>query len=410
MYARTYASELDGQMLNKLSAAAFRNLKTPGRYGDGGGLWLQVQPSRRAGAVTRSWLFRFATPDGKGHWMGLGSADDVSLAEAREKARNARREIAEGGNPLKERRKAKEAAIVRPFRDVAELYIAAHEPTWKSPVHRKQWSSTLDAYVFPIIGDMAVSTIETADVLRVLEPIWHEKPETAARLRGRVETVLSFAASKGWREDANPARWRGHLSNLLPARAKVKRAEHHAAEPWATIAAFMSALRDQPGGAALALQFTILSAARTGEAIGARWDEIDLEARAWTVPGDRMKAGRAHRVALSEAACAILCRVRVPGEDFVLPGGKPGRPLSNMAMLALLARMGRDDPTVHGFRSTFRDWAAEGTHHPAELAEAALAHVVKDKVVAAYQRGDLFEKRRVLMDDWAAHCGVLQKT
>ena len=391
-------------MLHKLTAAGLRAMKEPGRYGDGGGLWLQVAKGRAPGAVNRSWLFRYSTPDKKGHWLGLGSVADVTLAEARDKARDCRRALLDGRDPLAERRQVKEAAIVRPFRDVAALYIAAHEAGWKNPVHRKQWASTLDAYVFPVMGDKAVGGIETADVLKAVEPIWHDKPETATRVRGRIESVLDFATAKGWRKGDNPARWRGHMANLLPARSAISRKAHHAAEPWATIAPFMAALREQGGTAARTMEFTILTAARTGEAIGATWDEIDFEARSWSVPAQRMKAGVPHRVALSDAAVAILARLKPLGGVYVFPGGKSDKPLSNMAMLAVLKRMGRDDLTVHGFRSTFRDWAAEATHHPAELAEAALAHTVKDKVVAAYQRGDLFDKRRVLMADWAKHC------
>ena len=397
-------------MMNKLTAAGMRSLKQPGRYGDGGGLWLQLRAGTPPGRQNRSWLFRFATPDGKEHWMGLGTADDVSLAEAREKARDCRRQLQDGHNPLADRRQSLEAAIARPFREVAALYIAAHEAGWKNPVHRKQWSSTLDAYVFPMFGDIAVAAVDTADVMKSLEPIWHKKPETATRIRGRIESVLDFAAANGWRSGENPARWKGHMKNLLPARSKINRATHHAAEPWATVAGFVSSLRGQGGTAALALEFTILSAARTGEAIGSRWSEFDLEARSWTVPAERMKAGVRHRVALSDAAVDVLARAKLLKGEYVFPGGKPEKPLSNMAMLALLKRMGRDDLTVHGFRSTFRDWVAEGTHHPAELAEAALAHTVRDKVLAAYQRGDLFEKRRTLMADWAAHCGENNNT
>lgn len=359
--------------------------------------------------MNRSWLFRYATPDKKGHWLGLGSALDVTLAEARDKARDCRRAILDGRDPLAERCQVKETSIARPFRDVAALYIAAHEAEWKNPVHRKQWGSTLDAYVFPAMGDKAVATIDTSDVLKALEPIWHDKPETATRVRGRIESVLDFAAAKGWRAGENPARWKGHLRNLLPARAVLSRKVHHAAEPWATVAGFVASLREQGGTAARALEFTILTTARTGEAIGATWGEIDLKAKAWTIPAERMKAGVSHRVALSDPAVAILALLKPLGGDYVFPGGKVDKPLSNMAMLALLGRMGRSDLTVHGFRSTFRDWVAEGTSHPAELADAALAHTVRDKVVAAYQRGDLFEKRRALMADWANHCGAPQK-
>ena len=294
-------------MINKLSAAAVRGLKQPGRYGDGAGLWLQVRAGQAAGTINRSWLFRFTTADGKGHWMGLGSATDFTLAEARDKARACRREILAGRNPITDRRQVKDAAVARPFRDIAALYMAAHEAAWRNPVHRKQWTSTLDAYVYPVMGDKAVAAIDTADVLRALEPIWHEKPETATRIRGRIESVLDFAGAKGWRDGANPARWKGHLKNLLPARAKISRATHHAAEPWATVAGFMADLRQQGGTAARALEFTILTAARTGEVIGATWDEIDLEAKAWTVGPE------AHESRRATPRCAVGRRRRDPG-------------------------------------------------------------------------------------------------
>jgi integrase len=242
--------------------------------------------------------------------------------------------------------------------------------------------------------------------MRVLEQLWREKTETASRLRGRIERVLDFATARGWRQGENPARWRGHLDHLLPARAKVQRVEHHAALPWAQMGAFMAALRDEAGVAVRALEFTILTAARTGEVIGARWGEIDLDPAIWTVPAKRMKGGREHRVPLSDAAMDVLTGLRPAGETcgaWVFPGGKPDKPLSNMAMAAVLKRIGRDELTVHGFRSTFRQWAAEATAYPREVAEAALAHINADKVEAAYQRGDLFEKRRRLMADWAAY-------
>ena len=289
------------------------------------------------------------------------------------------------------------------------MYIAAHEPTWRNKQHRYQWRQTLDSYVYPIMGDMPVASVETGEVLRAIEPLWTSKPETAARVRGRIETILDYAKARGWRSGDNPARWRGHVSNLLPKRAKVKAVAHHAALPWKDVGSFLGLVRAEGGTAALALQYTILTAARTTEAIEARWSEVDLNAGVWTVPPERMKAGREHRVPLVPAAAAVLTAMlpsRPADEDgYVFPGGNKGAPLSNMAMTALLRRMGRGDITVHGFRSTFRDWCGEATHHPREIAEAALAHTVKNKTETAYQRGDLLDKRRVLMADWAAHCG-----
>ncbi len=296
-----------------------------------------------------------------------------------------------------------------------------HRASWKNPVHARQWPATLESYVYPVLGALPVQAVDAGLVMQVLEPIWAAKPETASRVRGRIESILDYAAARGWRESENPARWRGHFDKLLPAPSKAKRAvrqttgpeEHHAALPYAEIAAFLAELRRQPGMAARALEFLILTAARTGEVIGARWEEFDLTAKVWTIPADRMKAGKEHRVPLSDAALAIVAELAKErrgdpgseaGKGFVFAGGVAGRPLSNMAMLVLLRRMKRDDLTVHGFRSTFRDWAAERTGFPAEVAEMALAHTVADAVERAYRRGDLFEKRRQLMDAWAMFC------
>ena len=278
-----------------------------------------------------------------------------------------------------------------------------HEDSWRNEKHRWQWRQTLEV-ACEEIGKIPVAAIATGDVMRVLEPIWREKTETAARLRGRIESVLDFAGARGWRDGENPARWRGHLAKLLPAPGKVAKVEHHSALPWPEIGSFMAELRLQDGAAARALEFTILTAARTGETIGAIWSEIDIAAAQWTVPAARMKAGREHRVPLSGAALAVLADVASPRDAWIFPGGRPGKPLSNMSMLMLSRRMGRPKLTVHGFRSTFRDWCAESTDYPREVAEQALAHVLGDKVEAAYRRGDLLGKRRQLMEDWAAFC------
>ncbi len=392
----------------KLTALKVRSLTKPGVYGDGGCLFLQVRSPTR-----RSWILRF-TLHGRERGMGLGPADIVTLAEAREAALAARRLIFEGTDPIEKRRLDRLAMRPRKgetFQEVAKLYVDAHAAGWRNEKHCAQWLSTLKTYAYPVIGAKNVNEVDTAAVLRVLEPVWREKTETASRLRGRIEAVLDYAKSRGWRDGDNPARWRGHLSNLLPARARVAKVKHFAALPWIEMGSFMARLRGQDGVGALAMQFTILTAARTSEAIEARWSELDTAKATWIVPAERMKSGREHRVPLSDAALAILrqageLRADPSSGAFVFPGRGDDRPLSNMALLALLSRMDREDLTTHGFRSTFRDWAAEATEHPRELAEAALAHVLRDKVEAAYRRGDLFAKRAALMQDWADWCAL----
>ena len=391
---------------NRLTALRVSKLKTPGRYGDGGGLWLQIGP--KGG---KSWLFRY-TRFGRARAMGLGPVDVLSLADARLKALACRRLLLDGVDPIDarkaERGRAKaEAARVVTFKEAAEAYIDAHKAGWKNPVHKKQWPSTMEAYVYPVFGKLPVGEIDTPLVLKALEPIWTEKPETAGRVRGRIESVLDWAAARGSRSGENPARWRGHLDKLLPARGKVRRVRHHTALPWAELPAFMALLRKEAGSSARALEFTILTAARTGEAIGATWAEIDLRAKLWIVPAERMKADREHRVPLGDRALALLKALpREDGNDFVFLGGKAGAGLSNMALLQRLKRMGRPDLTVHGFRSAFRDWAGETTAFPREVIEAALAHTLKDKTEAAYRRGDALEKRRKLMAAWGAYCSA----
>jgi integrase len=379
----------------------------PGMHADGGGLYLQVTAS---GA--KSWIFRFML-HGKAREMGLGPLHTISLAEARERAKECRKLRLDGIDPV-EARKAKRAeerlaaATVMTFADCAERYIAAHRASWRNPKHAAQWPSTLQTYAYPVFGSLPVQAIDTALVTKTIEPIWHDKPETASRVRGRIEAVLDWAKVRGYRNGENPARWRGHLDKLLPARAKVRKVEHHAALPYGEMGDFVGALREQEGIGARALEFMILTAMRTGEVIGARWDEFDLADKVWTVPADRMKTGKEHRVPLSPAAVAIIDQMqaaRVNDHQFVFPGGKLGKPLSNMAMLKLLKRMGHGGQlTVHGFRSSLRDWAAERTSYPREVAEMALAHTIGDKVEAAYRRGDLFTKRRRLMEEWAKHC------
>ena len=360
--------------------------------------------------------------------LGLGRAGTgtgaVGLAEARERASEMRRLVKAGTDPLAKREadaanaKAEAAAAAirgRTFRDVAEFFLASHGPGWRNPKHRQQWRNTLVAYAHPHIGAVPVAEVGTAHVMAALEPIWRTKPETASRVRGRIEAVLDYAAAREWRSGENPARWRGHRARLLPARGRVARVEHHAALPWRDVGAFMAALRQRQGVAARALEFAVLTAARTGEVLGMCWAEVDLDLALWTVPAERMKAGREHRVPLPPAAVELLCRLRPPEPidhttDVastaapVFPGAGAGRPLSNMAMLMLLRRMGHSDLTAHGFRSSFRDWVAEATNFPRDLAEAALAHVIGDKTEAAYQRGDLLVKRRRLMHAWAGYC------
>lgn len=389
----------------KLNTIKLRSLTKPGVYGDGGGLYLQVR-----GADHRSWILRYKL-GGRSRWMGLGQFPDVGLAEAREAATAGRRLVRQGTDPIDQRRGERAEAAARAglntFSEVAAAYIAAHEAGWRNPKHRQQWRNTLTEYAEPVLGKLGVAMVDVGAVMRVLEPIWREKPETASRLRGRIESVLDYATARGWRTGDNPARWRGHLDNLLPARGKVAKVEHHAALPWREIGTFMTLLQQQDGVSAHALRFAILTAARTGEVVGARWQEIDMQTAVWTVPAERMKAGSEHRVPLSDGALAVLremaqLRENPAMDGYVFPGLRPGTALSNMAMLMLLRRMERGDLTAHGFRSTFRDWCAEATNYPGALAEAALAHTLKDKVEAAYQRGDLLEKRRRLMADWAA--------
>ena len=386
-----------------LTALRVKNAKA-GRYGDGNGLFLLVRPNG-----TRFWIFRFRIA-GRLREMGLGSAALFPLADARQRAGDLFRKVKLGTDPLAERDAAKaEAGMGKTFGDVAALYIEAHRAGWKNAKHAAQWSATLETYVFPVIGNLPVASIDTGHVTAILEPIWRQKTETASRVRGRVESVLDFATARGWRAGDNPARWRGHLDNLLPAAGKVARVVHHAVLPWRQMAAFMVDLGKQEGVAPLALRFAILTATRTGETVGATWGEIDLTEKVWTIPAERMKGAREHRVPLSTGALAVLTEAAKlrsdPAPDaLVFPGAKAGKPLSNMALLMLLRRMERGDLTAHGFRSTFRDWCGESTNHPREVAEQALAHTLSDKVEAAYRRGDMMEKRRRLMEDWAGFC------
>ena len=383
----------------RLSSLTVKHARKPGMLADGNGLYLQVT---RANA--RSWIFRYYR-NGKSHEMGLGSLNAVSLADARLKAAACRGLLADGTDPIAARdveraQRALEDARAITFDQCAEAFITAHGAAWKNQKHVAQWKATLRTYVSPVFGSLPVQVVDVALIMKVLEPIWTTKPETASRVRGRIESVLNWAKARGYRTGENPALWKGHLDNLLPARSKIANIKHHAALHHDQTSQFVDALRRQNGIASLALEFAILTAARTGEIIGARWAEIDLEAKVWTVPASRMKNGREHRVPLSVEALAVLTKVsQGEPEEFVFAGRKK-RPLSNMAFLMLLRRMGHDKLTGHGFRSTFRDWAAERTNFQAEIAEAALGHVVGSKVEVAYRRGDFFEKRRRLMEAW----------
>lgn len=368
------------------------------------GLALQISKS---GA--RSWILR-AMVGGKRREIGLGGFPDVTLAGAREAAREAREMIRKGIDPVedcKAKRSALAAAVAAAmtFSEAAEKYIDAQSPGWKNAKHAAQWRTTLKQYAFPVIGKITVSEIETPHIMRVLEPIWTTKTETASRLRGRIESVLDWATVREFRAGDNPARWRGHLEHLLPARRDVQKVVHHPALDYREVGVFMAQLRQQDGMGARALEFAILTACRSGEVRGATWSEVDLSGGVWTIPAGRMKAGKEHRVALSEEAIALLDGL--PHEGELLFPNRKGTALSDMTLTAVLKRMGRSDTTAHGFRSSFRDWAGETTAYPREVIEHALAHQLKDKAEASYARGTLFDKRRRLMADWARYCGTV---
>ena len=394
------------KLSNALTSLTVKNAK-PGRHADGGGLHLLVKES---GA--RSWVYRFMLK-GKARDIGLGAAsgpETISLATARDKAAALRVQVKAGVDPLAERQRGAAEALASAqaaqiagitFKAVAEAYIGANEASWRNDKHRQQWRNTLASYVYPVMGELPVADIGTAQVLKILEPIWQDKPETASRIRGRIETVLDAAKARGYREGENPARWRGHIAQILPARSRLTRG-HHKAMAYDAIPAFMVKLREREAMAALALEFVILTATRTSEVLGATWAEVDLDKAIWTVPASRMKAGKEHRLPLSPRAVEILEAVKPLGKASLFPADKGGK-LSTMAMSMLLRRM-KLDCTVHGFRSGFRDWAAECTGYAHEVCEMALAHVIGNKSEAAYRRGDLFDKRRRLMADWATYC------
>jgi integrase len=404
----------------KLNVRKIAALKDPGRYGDGGGLWLQVS---RWG--TKAWVFQFVSPTqtkidanpkskrhgqevGRVRQFGLGPLATVSLAEARVEADKARKLVRDGIDPVDAKGAKRQAQQVQQARSVtlkkcAEEYLERHRSSWRSIKHAGQWARTLAAYAYPVIGNVSVAQIDSALINKVLEPIWSAKPETANRVRGRLEKILDFAKVRGYRDGENPARWRGHLDKVWPATAKVRAVTHYAALPYDEIGPFFAKLRAREDTAARALEFTILTAARTGEIIRATWDEIDLTNKTWTVPASRMKANKEHRVPLSDRALAILRGLpREPGNDHVFIGGRAGMPLPHIAMLAVLRDL-RPGLTVHGFRSSFSDWAHELTAHSNHTIELSLAHSIGAAAERAYRRGDMFEKRRQLMQEWARY-------
>jgi integrase len=395
---------------DELGPLQVQRLKAPGLHPVGGvaGLRLQVSPS---GA--RSWILR-TTVGGKRIEKGLGGYPDVTLAQAREKARKARDLVSEGVNPIEQAKAARSAlqaaaAKAWTFDDCIDAFLKDRAAGWTNAKHSAQWLSTLKTYASPHIGSMLVRDIDTTHVLAALRPIWHEKPETATRLRGRIEAVLSWATTSKYREGPNPARWRDNIENILLPRSDMPAAKviHHPALPYRKVGAFMADLRKVQGQGARALEFAILTAARSGEVRGAKWSEIDSQQAVWTIPAERMKAGKEHRVPLSGAAIKLLkAQPHIKGVDYVFPSSK-GEKISDMTLSAVLRRMGVA-AVPHGFRSTFRDWCAEQTNFPREVAEAALAHTLKDKTEAAYQRGDYFEKRAGLMKAWADFCGRVQ--
>lgn len=392
---------------NRLTALEVAKLEKPGYYCDGAGLYLQVSKSG-----SKSWIMRY-TMAGKPCEMGLGSLNAFTLAEARQRATAQRKLLTDGIDPLATKRsdllaRRMAKANIITFDKAATAFIDANSPAWRNAKHGDQWRNTLATYASPVIGALPVNQIETSHIMRILSPIWTTKTETATRVRGRIEKVLDWAKVQGYRSGDNPALWRGHLSEALPKPSKVATEDHHAALPWSEIGAFMAALRAMQGAGARAMEIIILTATRTSEVLNAKWSEIDLDGKLWTIPKERMKSFKEHRVPLSDAVIAVMTKLKADAIDseFVFAGRKAGSTLSNMVCLATLKRMERGDLTVHGFRSTFRDWVSETTSYPRDVAEMALAHTIEDKSEAAYRRGDLIEKRRALMADWAVHCGT----
>lgn len=399
---------------NRLTALKVTKLTKRGLYADGGGLYLQITPTG-----VKSWLFRYMQA-GKAYGMGLGPTHTISLAEARQKALEARKLRIDGVNPLKAKKQSQMAAALADakmmtFDQCAEAYIKAHQASWTNAKHRAQWTNTLNTYASPVIGKLPVAEIDTGLVVKCLTPIWESKTETATRVRGRIESVLGWAATSGYRTGENPARWKGHLENLLATISKNSREKHHPSLPWQHVGTFISALRLRKGVSARAVEFAILTACRSGEVRGAKWAEFDLKRKVWTIPAERMKAKREHEVPLSDAALAIMDSM--PSDTDIVFAGTKGQPLSDMSLTAVIRRMNDNDApawvdaegkgvTVHGFRSSFRMWAAETTNYPREVAEHALAHQLPNAVERAYQRGSQFAKRTALMAEWSVYCST----
>lgn len=395
--------------IHRLTALQVKQITNPGWYADGQGLYLQVSQSG-----SKSWVYRYQKA-GKERRHGLGPYPSVSLENARRGAEFCRQLRAEGNDPIDYKRQLElnrqlENAKGITFKECALAYIDSHKAGWKNRKHESQWRNTLETYAFPIMGNLSVQHIDVGLVLKVLEPIWFEKTETASRVRQRIENILDWAKVRNHRTDENPARWRGHLEKLLPKRTKVQKVKHFAAMPYNELPDYFRSLRKIDTLAAKTLAFTILTATRSNEAREAKWEEIDLKAKAWIIPDERMKAGRPHRVPLTQECIEILNEVkRLKVNELVFPGLRKGKPISDAALLKHLKQT-HHELTIHGFRSSFRDWCAEMTNYPGALAEAALAHTLKDKTEAAYQRGDMLDRRRNLMDAWANYCMNGQKT
>jgi integrase len=392
--------------LNRLTSLKVARAKRPGMYADGGSLYLRV-----AEGGSKQWVFRYVV-NGRLRDMGIGPTHThtLTLAEARERATEARKLRLDGIDPIAHKR-ARVAALraadakAMTFKQCAEGFIRDNGAEWTNAKHRQEWETSLIKYVYPTLGSLPVAAIDTPLVLRCLKPIWTTIPETASRVRGRIENVIGWATVHHYRSGDNPARWNGLLEHALPARSRVAKVEHHAALPYAQIGDFMAKLRQNSSTGARAVEFIVLTAARLGEAINATWDEIDTKGRLWTVPAERMKGGREHRVPLSDAAIALLTQMAtIRHSDYVFPGSRAGRPVGENTPVRLAKEAAGADITLHGFRSSFRDWAAERTAFPREVAEMALAHAIPNAVEAAYRRGDLFEKRRRLMDSWSDYC------
>lgn len=394
----------------KLAAVTLKKLAN-GWHADGGNLYLFVRGS------SRTWVFRYVSLDGKRRNMGLGSIESTSLSRARELAKANRTKVRDKQSPVdpisqaKSQRAARKATEQRSitFKACAEAVMKSKGREWRNPKHGQQWKNTLVTYVYPILGNLPVEMIDTPLIIKCLEPIWTEKTETASRVRGRIETVLDWATVGGYRQGENPARWRGHLDHILPSNKKISRVVHHPALPFTQISEFIAELSKREGNGARALEFLILTAARSGEVRGARWSEIDLTNCFWIIPADRMKTQKEHRVPLSDDAVKILKALPEGDKNaYVFPSTQEGKQLSDMTLLAVMKRLNKSEFTVHGFRSSFRDWASEKTNHSSEAIEMALAHTISNAVEAAYRRGDLLEKRRELMEDWARYCGATQ--